>query len=485
MLSVRRKVTRGSVTGPKDQRAHKVRPCLESLESRVVLYSATGNLWPNPQVITISFMPDGTNVGGTVPSNLSAVFNKQPKLVAANWQSQILRAAQVWAQQTNINFVVVPDSGNPIGSGNFQQGDPSSGDIRIGGYPFGSTTLAWSFQPPPVNNFSMAGDILFNTGMGYSVGTTYDLFTVATHEFGHALGLGHTSTETQVGTQSILQSVMLAGYNAVKSNLITDDIAGIESIYSSGYSRSPDGFDAVNPNGTFATATNLNPMIDPYALTALVTNLDITSTSDIDDYVFSAPASTTGNLTVNVQSSGLSLLAPKVTIYAANQTTVLGTANGLNEYGTTLSVSVTGVSAGQVFYVKVQGADTTAFGTGAYAMTMNFGSNPSPTVPLSGIQIPNGSPISAGGGIAYSTQGHDGEDEHGDGFRATPVQGQPQVSDGFEPGDNAPPAQLARPALLAALGLSVLVPVVALARKGYFRRRRSGRVGNGRDETKA
>ncbi|MHB1559250.1 MAG: hypothetical protein ACYC61_17490, partial [Isosphaeraceae bacterium] len=91
----------------------KVRPALESLESRVVLYSASGAAWPNPQIITISFMPDGTNVGG-VASNLQSTFNNNPNL-AGRWENVILQAAQVWAQQTNINFTVVPDDGAPWG----------------------------------------------------------------------------------------------------------------------------------------------------------------------------------------------------------------------------------------------------------------------------------------------------------------------------------------------------------------------------------
>ena len=50
-----------------------------------------------------------------------------------------------------------------------------------------------TYQPPPANNFSVAGDMTFNTGQSFNVGSTYDLFTVAMHEFGHALGLNESS----------------------------------------------------------------------------------------------------------------------------------------------------------------------------------------------------------------------------------------------------------------------------------------------------
>src|SRR4051794_22055616 len=110
-------------------RRQRVRACpvVEALESRVVLYSASGNAWPNPAAITLSFMPDGTDLGG-VGSNLFSSFNATPRL-AGQWQAQVLRAAQAWAQQTNINLVVVPDDGAPSGAGAYQQGDPGHGDI--------------------------------------------------------------------------------------------------------------------------------------------------------------------------------------------------------------------------------------------------------------------------------------------------------------------------------------------------------------------
>src|SRR5262249_5594330 len=71
----------------------RARPAVEGLEARVVPYAVSGNARPNPQFVTLSFVPDGTNLGGFA-SNLFAVFNASWS--HAVWQTQIPRAAQAW-----------------------------------------------------------------------------------------------------------------------------------------------------------------------------------------------------------------------------------------------------------------------------------------------------------------------------------------------------------------------------------------------------
>ena len=166
-------------------------------------------------------------------------------------------------------------------------------------------------------------------------------------------------------------------------------------------------------DGTFATASNLNSLINPTALTAVVPNLDLNAIAQSEYFTFGAPSGTTGTLTLNVQSRGLSLLSPNVTVYASDGLTVLGSASGLGQYGTTLKVSIPGVYSGEQFYVKVQGADTTVFSTGNYAMTLNFGNSASPTIALPQTTKLNGNPITGGGGQADSLPGFGSIDAHG------------------------------------------------------------------------
>src|SRR5262249_32692166 len=159
------------------------------------------------------------------------------------------------------------------------------------------------------------------------------LFTVATHEIGHALGLYHSGVVT---------ADMYSGYLGLKTGLTSDDVAGIQAIYSGGAGRSADRFDQQSSNNTLGTATDVTGLPDTGKLTGLVNGLDITTTSDTDFYRVDLPSNASGGLTVSVQSKGLSLLAPKLTVYAADGSTALGTATVTGYTGGVATVNVAG-----------------------------------------------------------------------------------------------------------------------------------------------
>jgi len=72
-------------------------------------------------------------------------------------------------------------------------------------------------------NIIMEADMSFNTRYNWSTsGSIYDVQTVALHEFGHWVGLDHSST---------FGSIMYYQYKGTQRNLHQDDIAGIRYIY--------------------------------------------------------------------------------------------------------------------------------------------------------------------------------------------------------------------------------------------------------------
>ena len=353
MLACLRK---SSLVKSSPMRKRAAHPLLEGLEDRLLLYSTLSAQWTYGSRITFSFVPDGTSIGGT-PSVLFQTLNA--KFSTATWQQQFQKAAAVWQNVTNINLAQVSDDGSALGANGNQQDDSRFGDIRISAIPQSSGTLATCFLPPPINGGSDAGDIVFNSNVNWQVNSTYDLETVAIHEIGHALGMGHSQITT---------ADMYAYYNGVKQSLTSDDTSGIQSIYGT---RQYDQFNSNgNNNGSYTRATNINSYIDGNGQVA-IPSLNITTTGQSEWFLVTVPSSTTGTMVVTAQSSNLSLLSPRLAVYSTSLS-LLGQASS-TKYGDTVMVSMSGVQPGQSYYVKTGG---TAGGNmvGGYGLELNFGS---------------------------------------------------------------------------------------------------------------
>ena len=367
----------------KQMRRRAVRPIVEGLEARLLLYSDLGDQWTYDSRITYSFMPDGTSVGG-VPSALFQTLNA--KYATATWEGQIEQAASLWESVTNANLARVSDGGQPVATFGDQQDDPRFGDIRIGAVPLPSGVLAETFLPPPANGGTDAGDILFNSTVNWQINSNYDLMTVAAHEFGHALGLGESSVST---------AVMYGTYNGIKQSLVSDDISGIDSIYGT---RQFDQFNnAGHHNSSAFTALNINSYLTSSAQIA-IPGLDITTPGQAEWFFVNAPSTTTGTMTVTAQSSNLSSLAPLLQVYSSSLG-LIGQTSAPSTFGATISLSTTAAS-GQGFYVKVTDAGGPG-PIGGYGLLLNFGSQTQ-----SAIQPPNtlvpGQPDQGTGGSTNS-----------------------------------------------------------------------------------
>ncbi len=191
---------------------------------KFVLVGSTPGKWGPPvfgtgATITWGFMPAGVqdvnDLDGLVPGWTNQTLDT---FMPVGWDAEIRRAFDAWAQVADLTFVEVTDPGLTFGA--------DSPDIRIGAHPVDGpgTTLAYAFIPPDIGS-GIAGDIFFDTQDQWDIGfggAGVDIFQVAAHEIGHALGLAHTD---------VPNSLMNPAYSEAFVGPQPDDIAGMQFIY--------------------------------------------------------------------------------------------------------------------------------------------------------------------------------------------------------------------------------------------------------------
>ncbi len=349
-------VRRRPAARPSRDRA--ARPAVEALEGRMLLYSYTGDHFAHGNLITWSIMPDGTSLGGAT-SNLVSTLNA--KLGAGVWEQAIADAFAQWEQYANINVAQVADNGQPFGTGNYQQGDPNVGDIRIGGFAQSLSVLAFTMLPPAYNGGSDAGDIFFNTAQVWNIGSTFDLETVAVHEIGHAVaGLGESSDTTAAEYEY---------YSGIRQQPMPDDINGIQAVWGP---RAEDAIAQATGNFSAAQAANLNGYMNPYNNQIILPNQDLATPYETYWFKVTAPANTTPLLWAVVQSQNLSELSPRVQIYNSALQGLAQASASPYAYGA-WTYAYANVTAGQTYYIRVMASSALDTGSGAYALQINMG----------------------------------------------------------------------------------------------------------------
>ena len=127
-----------------------------------------------------------------------------------DYQAVIQSAFAEWASFGNIEFLQLADTGGAAGAVT----DPT---IRIFFGPIAGSTIGLGFFP---GTSAITGDILLDSSWS-SIDSALDLRALILHELGHALGLGHETTNPSIMAPS------LSGINALQP----DDINGIQQVY--------------------------------------------------------------------------------------------------------------------------------------------------------------------------------------------------------------------------------------------------------------
>lgn len=172
-------------------------------------YTTSGRRWAtnNLRYAFQNFTPDISNVAATLA---------------------VEQAFALWAAYTPLRFTPVALSAGPEIIIRFAPGDHGDGNPFDGA----GGVLAHAFYPsvPPAIPTPIMGDAHFDEDEAWTVtvptGPARDLVTVAAHELGHSLGLGHSS---------VTGALMAPFYGGPQRFLHSDDIAGIQSLYG-GYS---------------------------------------------------------------------------------------------------------------------------------------------------------------------------------------------------------------------------------------------------------
>ncbi len=198
-------------------RGEPVLPCLGGV-------STIGEL--NGAANLASSFGDGWDGPGLGPATLAYWIGALPSwLDQAAARAELLRALDAWAAVVQVRFqessVQKLRRQIEIFGATGSHGDGFSFDGRGG-------VLAHTFYPPP-NTETNAGDLHLDLDEPWRIGADVDLFSVALHELGHALGLGHNDDA---------DSVMYPYYRRV-SGLRPADIAEIRKLYAAAGVNTP------------------------------------------------------------------------------------------------------------------------------------------------------------------------------------------------------------------------------------------------------
>ena len=148
--------------------------------------------------------------------------------------AEITRALAEWARYVAIRFSPGADEWGPRTLRFHFAAGAHECPYHFDGW---GRTLAHAFYPSPPNPEPIAGDIHFDDDEPWAIGEYLDVFSVALHEIGHALGLGHSDKPG---------SVMYPYYRRHVA-LTEEDIRAIRQLYAAREAPPSDPQPPANP----------------------------------------------------------------------------------------------------------------------------------------------------------------------------------------------------------------------------------------------
>ncbi|MDQ2947173.1 MAG: matrixin family metalloprotease, partial [Acidobacteriota bacterium] len=195
-------------------------PASDELIQGLPLHACAGALTDQGAVgQSVLRVGEGWDGPGQNGADLNYAFvNTAPKLQPEAVKAEIARAFAEWAKHAKLNFTQIANPGADRTIA-VLFGSRSHGDA----YPFDGPggILAHTFYPYPVNAEPLAGDMHLDADENWNIGADVDIFSVALHEAGHALGLGHSDKPGAV----------MYPYYRQSSALTAEDIAAILTMY--------------------------------------------------------------------------------------------------------------------------------------------------------------------------------------------------------------------------------------------------------------
>jgi len=332
-----------------DQVAY-ILPASLSLQGGDIVMACGGALTESGPVAQYVQMDAGWSKDANGSISLQYFFDSvTPKIEESLVRSEIARAFAEWARYANITFTAATEPGLTrsidILFARFAHGDA---------YPFSGPggQIAHTFYPAPYVGEPVAGDMHLNADEPWSVdGSGVDLFSVALHETGHALGLAHSDNP----------SAVMYPYYSFQTGLTPDDIAGIQAIYGAIAPSSPAapvssgsaGASATGSTGTGTAGSGTSSGTSSSTSSSTSAGASNTSTSS---------ASNTGTGT----TSGADTVPPTLSIVNPGSTIVSTSSATISVSGT----AADNVAVSRVTWTTSTGGSGTASGTTAWSATI-------------------------------------------------------------------------------------------------------------------